>query len=292
MNLRDIEYILSAAETGNFARAAQLCNVSQPSLSIQIKKVEERLGSPLFIRDKKGVRLSEFGQSTISYFEDIQKNVAHINSLARQKQDMPPPQITVGAIATAAPYILPHLMHIQNLNVEEATTSLLIQKILNDEIDAALVALPTKVPLLSSVSLYDEPFYLVAAEGNPYVEDMDLNTMEPPEDCRILALTEEHCMGEQTMSLCKIRLDQKNRVFKATSLETIRHMVATSNDMTLMPALAWRSHDGLSYHELPEKFHRKIGLVFKSRTDKIEQIHELRDTIKRLPFLQDFKKNE
>lgn len=289
MNLRDIEYILAAAETGNFARAAELCNVSQPSLSIQIKKVEERLGSALFVRDKKGVRLSEFGHTTITYFEDIHKNVAQINNLARKKQDIPPPRIRVGAIATAAPYILPHVMHIENLDVEESTTADLIQKILNDEIDAALLALPTKAPMLSSVKLYDEPFYLVTAEENHSADDMDYDTMEPPQGCKILALTEEHCMGEQTMSLCKLRLDDKNRIFKATSLETIRHMVATSNDMTLMPALAWRGNDGLTYHKLPKKFHRKMGLVFKSRSEKIEQIHELRDTIKALPFLSEFR---
>ncbi len=291
MNLRDIEYILAAAEIGSFAKAARVCHISQPSLSIQIKKVEELLGCALFIRDKKGVRLSEFGETVLSYFKEIQDNVSKIHTMAQKQRSEPLPTIRLGAIATAAPYIFPYITDIENLVFEESTTVELIKKLLDDEIDAALLALPVKVPLLTSMSLYKEPFYLVAAQNNPYAQTIDVETIALPPECRFLVLSEEHCMGEQTMSLCKLNRNNNHKIFKATSLETIRHMVATSNDITLMPALARRHNDGLSYYDLSPRYHRDIGLVYKARTRHTEQIHNLHAKVKTLDCLSELKTN-
>ncbi len=289
MNLRDIKYILTAVETGSFVQAAEVCHISQPSLSIQIKKVEERLGHALFIRHKKGVRLSEFGESVLPYFETVQNNVLKINNLAEKQKGKPAPTMRLGAIATVAPYIFPYLKNTEDVAFEESTTAKLIKKLLDDQIEAALMALPMKIPQLSTMTLYKEPFYLAAAQNNSYAEKMDFETMEPPPECRFLILSEEHCMGEQTINLCRLHPGNNKKVFKANSLETVRHMVATSNDMTLIPALAIRAHDGLAYYSLPSKYHRNIGLVYKKSSKHIDQIHALHHDIKKSSSIDELK---
>ena len=286
MNLRDIEYILAAATTGSFAKAARQCHVSQPSLSVQIKKVEQRLGCALFIRDKQGVYLTEFGNSVRQHFEAIRDNVSKIEQQAALQNDRPEAALRLGAIATAAPYIFAHIANIGDMELTESTTLELIKHLLDDSIDVALLALPIQVPQLRTLSLYREPFYLGAANGNRFVDQIDLETMQPPPQCRFLVLSEEHCMGEQTAKLCKMDRAASNRVFKASSLETVRHMVSTSDDITLIPAMARRDHDGLDYHPLPVRYHRNMGLVYKADNPHIDRIHTLHHSIRKLDFVE------
>ena len=285
MNLRDIDYILSAAENGSFAKAAELCHVSQPSLSVQIKKVENELGHVLFVRDKRGVRLSGFGRTVLPELEKIRDTKTYIHTLAERQANQSVKPIKLGAIATVAPYIIPHISGLDDFIFEESTTADLIKKLLDDEMDATLLALPIKIPQLRTLALYREPFYLAAAENNPYIKDMDFDNMTPPDGCRFLALSDEHCLGEQTIHLCRLGQNNSSKVFKATSLETIRHMVSTSHDMTLMPTMAKRPYDGLTYYSLPAKYYRTIGLVYKSGNPRIEQIQSLQKQIKALDIL-------
>lgn len=282
MNIRDIEYILSAAEEGSFAKAAKVCNVSQPSLSIQIKKVEDRLGTHLFIREKRGVRLSEFGESIRPQLETVLQAVSDIERRAEIELDKPKEPLRLGAIATVAPYIFPYIRDIENIAFEESTTAALIKQLLDEEIDAALLALPIQVPQLTSLSLFKEPLLLAAAEDNVRAEEMNVDTMEPPTGSRFLVLYDEHCLGEQTLNLCKLDHQIGNKVFRATSLETIRHMVATSEDITLMPALARRKSDGLVYYDLPDRYYRTIGIVYKGRNQNTPAIQTLSNKIKSL----------
>lgn len=286
MNLRDIEYILSAAKNGSFARAAAECHVSQPSLSVQIKKIEGRLGHSLFIRDKKGVRLSPMGEKILPHFKAMQDSaneIFQISTTHSAADDNAP--IKLGAIATVAPYIIPHIANFRQINFEESTTAELIKKLLDDEIDAALLALPIKVPQLKSLSLYKEKFFLVGAKKNKNIAAMDFKTMIPPEHSRFLILSDEHCMGEQAINLCRLNDDMTRKMFRARSLETIRQMVASSDDITLMPETARRAHDGLTYYPLPAKFYRTIGLVYKNKNLKIEQIQALHQQMKALDIL-------
>lgn len=286
MNLRDIEYILTAAELKNFARAAQMCHISQPSLSIQIKKVEKQLGHAIFIREQRGVRLSEFGQTLLPHLKSIQDSIQDINTLVANLGGQTRPTVTLGAISTVAPYVFPYLKDFDGLILRESVTTELIKNLLDNEIDAALLALPVKIPFLKSLRLYREPFYLAGAKRNKFVHQINLDAIEFPPKCRFLILSEEHCMGEQTLSLCQLENRGKNDVYKATSLETLRQMAATGTDVTLMPALARRKNDGLQYRSLPEKFHRDIGIIYNEKNPKLQHIQKLYEHLKHTPVIQ------
>ena len=286
MNFRDVEYILASIQTGSFAKASEICSISQPSLSIQIKKVEKLLKLRVFIRDKNGVKLTEFGRLILPYFESIQQNVTQIHKLAQKQQNILNDPIKIGAIATVASYIFPYLTNVEEIDFEESTTADLMRNLLDNKIDAALLAMPVKAPQLTSLILYEEPFYLVSSKKNKMINNMDLKKIHPPVGCRLLILSDEHCMGEQTFNLCQLNKDCNNKVFKAASLETIRHMVSTSNDITLIPALAKRNNDGLKYYPLDSRFCREIGLVFNSRNPHAEKILNLYEKIKKITFIR------
>lgn len=267
MNFRDIDYILAAIDSGSFAQAAALCHVSQPSLSIQIKKVEDRLGHRIFIRGKKGVRLTPFGIELAGHLRIVRDNLRDIENLARSHDSHVQRPVRLGAIATTAPYLFPYLMDVPDLILEESTTDLLLQKLLADELDAAILALPITVPTLEVYSLYDEPFLLATPERGNCAEILDLDNLNLKSSCRFLILTEEHCMANQAINLCQLNVHSQDRVFKSASLETIRKMVAKgTSDVTLMPALARQDNDGLSYTVMPPKYFRSIGLVFKANS--------------------------
>lgn len=273
MNFRDIEYILTAADSGSFAQAAKICHVSQPSLSIQIKKIEERLGHKIFIREKKGVRLTAFGVHISDHLQTIHESMESIESLAKTYHQIEKKPLKIGAIATTAPYLFPFLNDLETVSLEEGKTELLLQKLMADDIDAAILALPVKIPLIKTLFLYDEPFYLATSKHGKCKDKNDLEAIKQSDNCRFLILTEEHCMGEQAIDLCKLNMYNKNRVCKFASLETIRQMVAKSDiDVTLMPKMAVREHDGLVYQELPPKYYRSMGLVFKAGNINYERI--------------------
>lgn len=286
MNLRDIEYIISAATHKNFAKAAQECHISQPSLSIQIKKVERQLGKALFVREQRGVRLSEFGEQVLPHLQAVLMSVGRVRALAAKAEAKSKPVIKLGAIATVAPYVFPHLKDLEGVRLEEAVTTELVKKLLDQKIDAALLALPVKIPSLTSMKLYKEPFYLAGAKRNRALGKVDLETPNFPADCRFLVLSDEHCMGEQTVKLCQLDTGSRNDVVQEASLETIRQMAASSKDVTLIPALARRKNDGLTYKTLPEQFYREIGIVYDEKNPRLPQIQDAYDYLKALPIIQ------
>ena len=284
INHRDIDYIIHAAKSGSFANAARACNISQPSLSIQIKKVEERLGNRLFIRSKKGVQLTPFGESILPHLMLIQEQFLQIETISQNALNQPKPRLKIGVIHTVAPYLLPRIKNEAKIKFSESSTHELIKQLLNNKIDAAILALPIQLVQLQALKLYREPFHLVSAKHNPYINEMNLETMEPPKGCQFLTLSEEHCLGQQMIELCNLKQHQHDMSdsFRATSLETIRHMVADSDNLTLMPALAQRQSDGLHYRQLPNRFYREIGLVFNTNASQLNDIHGFADEVKAL----------
>lgn len=285
MNFRDVEYILAAAETGSFALASQKCHVSQPSLSIQVKKVEDELGTPLFIRRKNGVALTEFGANVIADFKAILDTEDLIRKKALTSLDSKSP-IKLGAIATVGPFIFPHLADLEGIEFHESVTASLIKDLLDDRIDAAILALPIKIPQLVSRQLYREPLYFAYSSDRSWKGEIDAGTLSLPQGIKFILLPDEHCLSEQTINLCKLENENSDRTFRATSLETIRHMVAGSDNVTLMPALARRSNDGLYYQALPANFSRKIGIVFKSKHGNIEDIDAVSASIKNMEIIK------
>lgn len=286
MNYRDIQYITTAAAMGSFAKAAKLCHISQPSLSIQIKKAENRLGQALFIRHKSGVRLSPFGLQALPYLTAVQDNILALNRCADRWNRKQPATLKLGAIATVAPYIFSKIADLDNIIFTESTTAELTEKLLEDKIDAALLAIPIKAPLLQSILLYKEPFFLAAADNYPNLATVDLENLghhnDNEGDCRLVVLSEEHCLAEQVLHLCHADVQNALSPFRATSLEVARRLVAEGKGITLIPATAQRDDDGLQYRSLDSKYHRAIGLVYKAQNRKLATIEALAQTLKHL----------
>ena len=286
MNLRDLDYILAVASHKSFSVAAASCNVSQPSLSAQIRKVEDELGVKLFERDNRHVLLTPFGQLFIEKAARIQTEVSEIRGLARQSLGPFSGQLRLGAIATIAPYYFPEVMqkikarapNLQ-LTLQEGQTAQLIESLLAGRLDAAILSLPVDKGLFEAVALFDDPFYLAVPERHP------LATLEKATETHLLQeklilLDDGHCLRQQALDLCQRGSLQENKSFRATSLETIRHIVATGEGLTLMPGLARRDGDGIIYVPMDkDTYARTIGLVWRKTSNPKEMLQALATTL-------------
>lgn len=277
MNLRDIEYILAVAEHKSFSAAAGFCNVSQPSLSTQIKKVEDELGAKIFERDNRHVYLTAFGQAFITRAERIVQEVEDIKSAAKQSLNPFDGEFTLGAIATVAPYYFPAVLKkikkkapSLQLNLHEGQTATLVEDLLAGRIDAAILSLPTDKHLFESAALFEDDFFLAVPEGHPLAKKKQADEGDFKNE-KLILLDDGHCLRQQALDLCQRAAVQEDKAFRATSLETIRHIVATGDGMTLMPSIALRKGDGIAYVPMKNpRYSRTIGLVWRKTSDRTE----------------------
>jgi LysR family hydrogen peroxide-inducible transcriptional activator len=282
MNLRDIEYILAVAEHKSFSAAAIFCNVSQPSLSTQVKKVEDELGARIFERDNRHVYLTAFGQVFIERAARIGQEVESIKSAAKQSLNPFDGTFTLGAIATVAPYYFPEVLKkirkkapLLQLNLHEGQTATLVEDLLGGRIDAAILSLPPDQHLFESAPLFDDRFFLAVPEGHRLSKKKHV-AEEDFRDEKLILLDDGHCLRQQALDLCQRATLHEDRAFRATSLETIRHIVATGDGLTLMPALAVRKGDGVAYVPLKNPhYSRSIGLVWRKSTGRTELMSAL-----------------
>lgn len=243
MNLRDLHYFVVLAELKHFGETAKRCFVSQPTLSMQIKKLEETLGVPLFERSNKQVLLTDQGKALLSRAKMILGLVDEIKEIAKQSSDPFAGELHLGVIPTVAPYLLPLLMpHINkkypNLKiwlVEEQTQNLLTM-LQDGVLDAAIMA-HSVAREFSFQNLYEEEFFFACASQHEYAQKQSLAIADLANQ-PILLLEEGHCLREQAMSVCKMAKNNDIADFTATSLETLRLMVQGGMGVTLLPALA------------------------------------------------------
>lgn len=282
MNLRDIDYILAVAEHKSFSAAAASCNVSQPSLSAQIRKVEDELGVQLFERDNRKVLLTTFGQLFVEKAARIAAEVEEIRVLARQSLGPFGGQLRLGAIATVAPYYFPAVMqtiktHAPNLRLtlQEGQTAQLTESLLGGRLDAAILSLPVDKTLFEAVPLFDDAFYLAVPEGHRLAALKDVEDRHFMKE-KLILLDDGHCLRQQALELCQRGSLQEDKSFRATSLETIRHIVATGEGLTLMPAMAMREKDGIAYIPMKSpQYFRTIGLVWRKSSNQKELLNIL-----------------
>ncbi len=272
MNLRDLQYLVAVAEQLHFGKAARACNVSQPTLSMQLKKLEETLGVALFERSNKRVMLTATGQEIAARARRILTEVEELRRTARAARDPEAGLLRLGIFPTLAPYFLPHLVpllraHFPRLDlqlVEERTPELLAQ-LSAGGLDAALLALPVAAHGLSSAAVFDEPFLLAVGRDHPLAKRKTV-TLSDMRGQHMLLLEDGHCLRDQALEVCHLAGTEESSRFRATSLETLRHMVASSDAITLMPHLATRRDDSLMRYipfarPAPS---RRIGLVWRS----------------------------
>jgi len=246
MNLRDLEYVLAVMETGHFGRAAQACHVSQPTLSGQIKKLEDELGVTLFERGRGGARATDTGRAIAQQAKAAMRAAAEIREIAQASQDPYAGEFRLGLIPTVAPYLIPRFVArlrdaLPDLSViyREDITERLVRDLETGEIDAAILATPAETDALQAIPLYTEPFRLVFPDGHALSSLAHLRMADVDRD-DVLLLTEGHCFRDQALAICEKPSPKAANTtsLRATSLETLINLVAQGQGVTLVPSLA------------------------------------------------------
>lgn len=293
MNLRDLNYIITVAETHHFGKAAARCHVSQPTLSGQIKKLETELGVAIFERTNRSVEITPVGKTIVAHARQIMEQADAIRQLARASRDPLAGPLRIGAIPTLSPYLMPLILlplrqrypQMQLVLTEELTETLL-ERLRNHEIDAALIATPLQEQGLVAMALFDEPFWIAYPRDHPFY-DKESITRSDLDSENILLLADGHCLAEQTMALCQIRERQSQGEMadlRAASLETLIQLVAAGFGVTLVPALAmlgsWTRGSGVVAQPLAlPKASRRVSLVFRQSFPRTNALLALTDTI-------------
>lgn len=261
MTLTELRYVVMLARERHFGRAAERCHVSQPTLSVAVKKLEEELGIPLFERSKSNIRVTDTGRRIIEQAQRVLDQVNVIKDMAQDGKDQLNAPLKVGAIYTIGPYLFPHLLpelrraapHMP-LFIEEDYTANLRQKLRHSELDAIIIALPFEEPEVLTLPLYDEPFVVLLPAGHHLAEREQITGDELVKE-QMLLLGPGHCFRDQVLESCPPLVEAVTRqsdtgapalVTEGSSLETIRHMVASGLGITVLPLSA---ATGMNYHE-------------------------------------------
>jgi LysR family hydrogen peroxide-inducible transcriptional activator len=290
MNLRDLHYFIVLAQVKHFGEAAKQCHVSQPTLSMQIKKLEETLGVALFERSNKQVFLTDHGNELVPIAKNILLLCHEMKEVAGHLHDPFAGDLRLGVIPTAAPYLLPLVMptfktNFPNLKIWliEEQTHRLISQLEGGEIDAAIMAQPI-AGTFSYQNLFEEPFYFACAAGHPLAQSKFLSVNDLTNQ-QVMLLEEGHCLREQAMAVCHMGKASEVADFTATSLETLRLMVQAGMGGTLLPALSVysESSDLLKCipFEPPEPS-RILGLFWRVGTPKAKCLRAIATIISQL----------
>ncbi len=286
MNIRDLKYLVALIDHQHFGKAADACFVSQPALSMQIKKLEEHLGVQLLERTNKSVMFTDVGEVLAERARLVLSQVDEMKELARHSADPYGGELRLGIFPTLAPYLLPHISpqlakkfpRLSLYLLEEQTASLM-EKVMQGKIDAAILALPVSEKSLTAVPLFKEAFKLAVPKHHilakrKYIQQDDLS------DLPLLLLEEGHCLREQALTLCHRVQAKENQNFRATSLETLRHMVAAGIGATLMPSLSCQTSGQVVYvpFKKPAPM-RSIGMVWRATTAKRQMLEEMAEQI-------------
>jgi LysR family hydrogen peroxide-inducible transcriptional activator len=271
MNLRDLRYLVTVADLKNFSQAAEACFVSQPTLSMQIKKLEDELGVTLFERSNRSVRLTEPGERILEASRRILGEVDLIKTIAGSSRDPLAGSFRLGAFPTLASYVFPRLVpeisrglpKLKLLLVEEKT-DVLVERLKAGQCDAALLALPVNDPPLVAMKIFEDPFLLALPASHPWADHAQIDPAELRQ-VKLLLLDEGHCLRDQALDVCYQHGGHEEADFRATSLETLRMMVKAGSGLTLMPRIAARLDDPeIRYLPFSEPAPRRIiGLVWR-----------------------------
>lgn len=277
MNLRDLKYIIAVAETHHFGKAAERCFVSQPTLSGQIKKLEEELGVAIFERTNRSVEITPVGKEILNHARQIMEQADVIQQLARAHQDPLAGPLRIGAIPTLSPYLMPLILaplkkqHPQmRLVLSEELTDILLERLRNHEIDAALLATPVEEQDLEAIPLFDEPFWVAYPRKHAFYTREKISQRDLDKE-NLLLLAEGHCLTKQAMEACHLSERQSQGEMadlRAASLETLIQLVGAGFGITLVPALAmrgsWTSGSGVVAQPLKiANASRRVSIVFR-----------------------------
>ena len=272
MNIRDLEYLVALAEHKHFRRAADACHVSQPTISGQIRKLEDELGIILLERTSRKVLFTQSGLLLVDQAKTVLREVKLLKEMAsNQGKEMTGP-LHVGVIPTIGPYLMPHIVPaLQNafpdleLFLYEAQTHQLLEQLETGRLDCAIVASVRETEPFIEVPLFKERMLLAVAENHPWAKEQTI-PMSMLKDHEMLMLDDGHCLRNQALGYCFTAGAKENSHFQATSLETLRNMVAANAGMTLMPELAVLSEGergGVKYLPCKPEPSRDVILVYR-----------------------------
>ncbi len=251
MTLTELRYIVTLAQDQHFGRAAERCHVSQPTLSVGVKKLEDELGVLIFERTKSAVRLTPVGEGIVTQAQKVLEQAQSIRELAQAGKNQLAAPLKVGAIYTVGPYMFPHLIPQLHrvapdmpLYIEENFTHVLRDKLRTGELDAIIIALPFQEADVLTLPLYDEPFYVLMPASHPWTKKETIDA-EMLNDKSLLLLGEGHCFRDQVLEACPTTRKGEaptHTTVESSSLETIRHMVASGLGVSILPLSAVDSH--------------------------------------------------
>ncbi len=247
MTLTELRYIVAVARELHFGRAAEACHVSQPTLSVAIKKLEEELGVKLFERRQHDVSITPIGQRVVEQARVVLEESETIRHLAQEGSNDLKGQLRLGVIYTIGPYLLPKLiplLHEQapelTLLIEEHFTEQLTEKLRAGELDVIIISLPFNIPGLITQPLYREPFVVALPSGHPLTKKKHIDAQELSNET-LLLLSAGNCFREQVVNVCPGCVSNYNsgssiqKTLESSSIETIRHMVGTGAGVTVLP---------------------------------------------------------
>lgn len=288
LTLKQLRYFDALARHGHFGRAADACAISQPALSMQIKDLEETLGTALFERGARRVRLTNLGEALALRVRDILRSVDELEDLARASRDKLVGRLRIGVIPTIAPYLLPTIIgrltsshEGLDIHVRETQTSRLVQELAEGRIDTAIVALPVSEPSLSEVALFEEEFVLVRPakdEGEPVPKREKLREM------KLLLLEEGHCFRDQALSFCDLHTARPRELLDGSSLSTLVQMVSAGIGVTLIPEMAvaveTRSASVSVARFRSPRPSRTIGMVWRAQSPLVSQLLQISEVVR------------
>ncbi|MDZ4350149.1 MAG: LysR substrate-binding domain-containing protein [Xanthomonadaceae bacterium] len=296
MNLRDLKYLVTLADLKHFGRAAEACFVSQPTLSTQIRKLEEELEVTIIERAPRKVMLTPAGREIVDRARRVLADVEQLREIARRSRDPEAGTVRLGLFPTLAPYLLPHVVpgirqrfpRLELLLVEEKTNEIL-NRIHDGRLDAGVLALPLPGhdDQLHVEPLFNEPFVLAVPEGHPFTQHASIAASDLA-GSDLLLLEEGHCLREQALDVCHLSGASERTGFRATSLETLRQMVASNVGMTLLPTLAIKPPVPPPDHIRLIRFsgkapYRRIALVWRRSSAMDDFLKKLAEVLRDLP---------
>ena len=292
LTLKQFRYFEALARHRHFGRAADACAITQPALSMQMKELEKTLGTPLFERAARQVRLSEFGEEFLLRVRTILRSVDELQELALASHNRLVRRLRIGIIPTIAPYLLPTLITKLtemngdiDLHVRETVTPKLIQEVMDGRLDTAIVALPISETSLREVALLSEDFVLVRPIKDATLPVPNRETLR---EMRLLLLEEGHCFRDQALSFCKVPSGQPREMLDASSLSTLVQMVSAGIGITLIPQMAVAVETRMQKVSVVrfagQQPSRSIGMIWRKTSPLTKQLLQVAEVVRQAAF--------
>jgi LysR family hydrogen peroxide-inducible transcriptional activator len=290
-SLRDFTYLIAVAETLHFGKAAEQCHVSQPTLSGQLKKLEDSLGFAIFERTSRQVTVTSKGKIMVLAARDIIESQAVFRQKAKELSTPFTGELHLGLIPTLAPYLLPQIMpqlhdKLPQLNffLYELQTHELLLELEQGKLDALILPWLPEMSKFNKINLFDEMLLLALPNNHP-LKKKDKLKLSDLKGEQVLTLKDGHCLRDQTQGYCFAAGAMEDKSFSATSLETLRYMIASGTGLTLMPELATqnREDDKIVYrHFIGKEPYRKIVLLTRKTSVENKSLVRVSEIIKQL----------